>query len=97
MLGTFESARALTRWFRDCKGLGMTTIDTSVDLDPGERSTALFDVLRANAAHADVDRRPSEESVDAIREAGRYRVWNARRYCGVEADMKTQMEVCAER
>ncbi len=65
-------------------------------IDLVSRAKGLFDLLRRNAEKADVDRRLPEESFLAMREAGIFRMWNARRYGGYEASPRTQFEVSAE-
>jgi 3-hydroxy-9,10-secoandrosta-1,3,5(10)-triene-9,17-dione monooxygenase len=70
--------------------------DDQVDEALVAQATAAFDVLRANAATADEQRRLPDASVEALRDCGAFRLWNARRYGGHEASFRTQVEFVAE-
>ena len=61
-----------------------------------ETAAGLFDTLRANAAQADLDRQLPKDSIQAIQQAGLFRVWNARRLGGHEADVRTQVLMTRE-
>ncbi len=72
--------------------MGASTTNTELV----EAAAGLFDTLRANAEQADMDRQLPKDSVQAIQQAGLFRVWNARRYGGHEADIKTQVLITRE-
>ncbi len=60
-----------------------------------ERANALRPLLEANAVQTETDRRVVEENINAIREAGLYRIMVPRRFGGLETDIRTKMEVSA--
>ncbi|MFI9596737.1 acyl-CoA dehydrogenase family protein [Nonomuraea sp. NPDC052265] len=60
------------------------------------RATEAGPVLRRNAAWAEENRRLHEETVEALAEAGVFRLRTPRRYGGAEADTRTLVEVAAE-
>lgn len=66
-----------------------TTEITSADALGGDeliaRAAGLFELLRANTRRAEAEGRLPEENIDAIRDAGLFRIWNPRRYGGHEA------------
>jgi 3-hydroxy-9,10-secoandrosta-1,3,5(10)-triene-9,17-dione monooxygenase len=60
------------------------------------RVAELRPLLRENAARAETDRRVPDESIDALRAAGAFRVARPRRWGGLEADFTTFMKVSEE-
>ncbi|MEV3981731.1 acyl-CoA dehydrogenase family protein [Nonomuraea sp. NPDC049758] len=60
------------------------------------RATEAGPVLRRNAAWAEENRRLHEETIEALAEAGVFRLRTPRRYGGFEADTRTLVEVAAE-
>ena len=80
------------------------TVDVSdlVNLRPDElrkvlveRANALRPLLESNAVQTEKDRRVVEENISAIREAGIFRMMVPRRFGGLEADLRTKLEVSA--
>ena len=66
--------------------------------DTGElvaRAAALRPVLERNAAKGEADRRIADESIEALVEAGLFRITVPRRFGGNEADIRTKLEVSA--
>lgn len=61
-----------------------------------ERAAALVPMLRERAASAERARCLADETVDALAEAGIFRMTAPVRYGGVEADFRTQCDVLAE-
>ncbi|HEY7446373.1 MAG TPA: acyl-CoA dehydrogenase family protein [Vicinamibacterales bacterium] len=61
-----------------------------------QRVAALVPMLRKNAAAAEAARRVSEESYDALSQAGVFRMMAPKRFGGDEADFQTQCDVLAE-
>jgi alkylation response protein AidB-like acyl-CoA dehydrogenase len=61
-----------------------------------ERATAVGPVLRKNAAWSEENRRIHEESIEALADAGVFRLRTPARYGGYEADTRTLVEVGAE-
>ena len=68
-----------------------TRVPTSEELVA--RVHAIGDLLRANSAQGDADRRVVESSIDALTGAGLFRLGTPRRYGGYEASMKTMLDV----
>ena len=60
-----------------------------------ERASALRPLLEANASQTEKDRRVVEENINAIREAGLFKIMVPRRFGGLETDIRTKMEVSA--
>ena len=60
-----------------------------------ERANALRPLLEANAAETERERRVVEENINAIRDAGLFKIMVPRRYGGLEADLRTKLEVSA--
>lgn len=76
----------------------MTTQTERVRKDSAEvlkRIQALRPLLEANAVQGDRDRRASDESVEALKEAGAFRIAIPRRFGGLETSIRTQLEVSA--
>jgi 3-hydroxy-9,10-secoandrosta-1,3,5(10)-triene-9,17-dione monooxygenase len=61
-----------------------------------ERATALVPMLRANAPAAEKARRVSSESLDALSQAGIFKMTAPKAHGGLEADFQTQCDVLAE-
>jgi alkylation response protein AidB-like acyl-CoA dehydrogenase len=59
------------------------------------RATELQPLLAKNAARTEADRRVPEENIEAIREAGLFRLMVPKRLGGHETTIKTKMEVSA--
>ncbi|WP_321926433.1 acyl-CoA dehydrogenase family protein [Burkholderia sp. BCC1998] len=57
------------------------------------RARELFPLLRKNAERTDADRRVVEENVEALKDAGLFRMMVPRRYGGYEANFRTNLEV----
>jgi len=57
------------------------------------RAAELVPLLRRNAAQTETDRRVVEENIDALRDAGLFRVSVPRRFGGHEADLATSLRV----
>lgn len=60
------------------------------------RVTGIVPTLRANAAKAEEDRRLPDESIEAMADAGVFRLRVPRRFGGYEADTRTLVEVGTE-
>ena len=60
-----------------------------------ERANALRPLLEANAVETENNRRPVEENISAIRDAGLYKIMVPRRFGGLETDIRTKLEVSA--
>lgn len=80
----------------------MTTTDTlapAASLDGAtlvERAAALVPLLRENAARTEQDRRVVEENIEALTEAGLFKLTVPRRFGGHEADFRTFLQVSTE-
>src|SRR5712672_1202372 len=61
-----------------------------------ERVTDLVPMLRQNALAAEKNRRVTEATLDALGEAGVFRMMAPTKYGGDEADFETQCRVLAE-
>ena len=61
-----------------------------------ERATALVPMLRQHAASAEKARRVPQESLEALSQAGIFRMTAPKAYGGIEADFQTQCDVLAE-
>ena len=59
------------------------------------RAAALRPLLARNAPLGDADRRIPDESIDALAEAGLFKLTVPRRFGGYEVDIRTKMEVSA--
>jgi 3-hydroxy-9,10-secoandrosta-1,3,5(10)-triene-9,17-dione monooxygenase len=60
-----------------------------------ERANALRPLLEANAVETENGRRVVEENINAIREAGLFRIMAPRRFGGLQTDIRTKLEVSA--
>jgi alkylation response protein AidB-like acyl-CoA dehydrogenase len=73
-----------------------TTPDVSAGPDAGEvlaRARGLRDLLAANAAKGEQDRRVTEDSIKAMTDAGLFKIAVPRRYGGYETSVRTMLEV----
>jgi alkylation response protein AidB-like acyl-CoA dehydrogenase len=61
-----------------------------------DRARDLRSVIEANAAKGDAERRIPDESIDAIAEAGLFRIMTPKRYGGYETDIRTHLATSAE-
>jgi 3-hydroxy-9,10-secoandrosta-1,3,5(10)-triene-9,17-dione monooxygenase len=76
----------------------MTTIegtDVTTGADVLDRVRALKPLLQKNAASSEAERRVSEETITALKEAGVFRLAVPRRYGGLETDLRTMLDVSA--
>jgi alkylation response protein AidB-like acyl-CoA dehydrogenase len=74
----------------------VSVIETAVDADELiRRATELQPLLARNAAQAEADRRIPEENIEAIRDAGLFKLMIPKRLGGYETTIKTQLEVTA--
>ena len=72
----------------------MMTAETSVDAQElVARAKALRPLLQKNAAKTEEDRRVVEENIQAIADAGLFRIMVPRRYGGYEVNFRTTLEV----
>jgi alkylation response protein AidB-like acyl-CoA dehydrogenase len=69
------------------------TPDTATDLL--SRAAELRPLLQANAARGEQDRRIAEESIQALTDAGLFRITIPKRFGGDEVDIATKLEVSA--
>lgn len=60
-----------------------------------ERAEALQPLLRKNAVESEKNRRTSEENIDAVREAGLFRLMVPKRFGGFEGTLRSHLEVSA--
>jgi alkylation response protein AidB-like acyl-CoA dehydrogenase len=72
----------------------MTAIEPTAD-ELIARAAALRPLLERNAPQGDADRRIPDESIDALAEAGLFKITVPRRFGGHEVDVRTKMEVSA--
>ena len=70
----------------------MTATDTNELL---ERAAALRPILERNAAKGEEDRRIADESIEALVDAGLFKITVPRRFGGYEVDIRTKLEVAA--
>ncbi len=74
----------------------MKTLETSTDVQElVARAKALRPLLQKNAAKTEEDRRVAEENIQAIADAGLFRITVPRRYGGYEVNIHTKLEVSA--
>lgn len=74
----------------------MTTATSPTDTrELVESAKALRPLLQKNAAKAEEDRRVAEENIQAIADAGLFRITVPRRYGGYEVPIRTKLEVSA--
>jgi alkylation response protein AidB-like acyl-CoA dehydrogenase len=72
-----------------------TTSETPTEKELVERAKALRPLLQKNATTTEDERRVPEENIQAIAEAGLFRVTVPRRYGGYEVSIRTKLEVSA--
>jgi alkylation response protein AidB-like acyl-CoA dehydrogenase len=78
----------------------MAAVDTTPDVSAGPdevlaRARGLRDLLAANAAKGEQDRRVTEDSIKAMTDAGLFKIAVPRRYGGYETSVRTMLEVSA--
>jgi len=74
----------------------VSVTETTVDAEELiRRATELQPLLARNAAQAETDRRIPEENIEAMREAGLFKLMIPKRLGGYETTIKTQLEVTA--
>ena len=74
----------------------MTATETSTSTQQlVERAKALRPLLQKNAAKTEEDRRVAEENIQAIADAGLFRITIPKRYGGYEVNIHTKLEVSA--
>jgi 3-hydroxy-9,10-secoandrosta-1,3,5(10)-triene-9,17-dione monooxygenase len=74
----------------------VSVIETGVDAEELiRRATELQPLLARNAAQTEADRRVPEENIEAIREAGLFKLMVPRRLGGYETTIRTKLEVSA--
>ena len=78
----------------------MAVLDTTTQATPTTaelvaRARALHPLLAANASQGETDRRVVEESIQAMTDAGLFKIAVPRRYGGYETSMRTMLEVSA--
>jgi 3-hydroxy-9,10-secoandrosta-1,3,5(10)-triene-9,17-dione monooxygenase len=61
-----------------------------------DRARGLVPLLVANSRRTEEERRIPEESIDAMREAGIFRMMQPRRFGGLQVDFRTKLEVTRE-
>ena len=59
------------------------------------RAAELRALLERNAARGEEDRRIADESIDALADAGLFKITVPRRFGGHEVDIRTKLEVSA--
>lgn len=74
----------------------MSTTETPTRADLVARVAALVPLLRSSAARADEERRLSPEVIEALADAGVFRLRVPARYGGYEADNRTLVDVTTE-
>lgn len=74
----------------------MLTIDAPARDELVRRAAELVPTLRERAAWSEENRRLPEETIEALAEAGIFRMRRPRRYGGYECDARTLVEVAAE-
>ena len=70
--------------------------DTALREELKARAAALVPLLARNAEQAERDRRIPQENIDALEEAGLFRITVPRRFGGYEVDLRTKIEVSSE-
>ena len=61
-----------------------------------ERAASLKELLAKNAAQTEKDRRVAEENIQAIADAGLFKITVPQRYGGYEVDIRTKLDVSAK-
>jgi alkylation response protein AidB-like acyl-CoA dehydrogenase len=88
---TLRPSAGALRVARLAKGEFMTATEELVD-----RAVSLRPLLEANELGGEADRRVSQASIDAITDAGLFRIMTPKRYGGYETDMRTHLATGAE-
>ncbi|MCV7254353.1 oxidoreductase [Mycolicibacterium fluoranthenivorans] len=68
-------------------------IQSAEDVKAGIRDIA--DLIKANAGTSEAQRRVSQETIDALKSAGAFRIATPRRYGGLETSLRDMMDVSA--
>ena len=58
-----------------------------------DSAISVQDVLRKRLADSDIHRRQTDEVIDALTDAGFFRLWKPRRFGGYPADVRTVLQV----
>lgn len=74
----------------------MTTADIPTRAQLVQRAEQLVPMLQKNAGQAEEDRRLQEETIEALADAGVFKLRVPKRYGGYEADTRTLMDVAAQ-
>ncbi|WP_335936521.1 acyl-CoA dehydrogenase family protein [Streptomyces sp. PTD5-9] len=74
----------------------MLTADIPTRAQLVERAAELAPLLKKNAAQAEKDRRLQDETIEALADAGLFKLRVPKRYGGYEADTRTLVDVAAE-
>ncbi|MDX6743960.1 acyl-CoA dehydrogenase family protein [Actinocorallia sp. A-T 12471] len=72
------------------------TAPTATGQSPAERAAALVPLLRENAARTENDRRVAQENIDALTEAGLFRITIPAVYGGEEVSIREFVEMSAQ-
>lgn len=73
--------------------LSKSDIQSVEDVKAGIREIA--DLIKANAGTSEAQRRVSQETIDALKSAGAFRIATPRRYGGLESSLRDMMDVSA--
>ena len=73
-----------------------STLELPTDAELIARARELKPLLAANAAQGEADRRVVEESIQALTEAGLFKISVPKRYGGYETSLRTMLDVSAE-
>ena len=73
-----------------------STLELPTDAELIARARELKPLLAANAAQGETDRRVVEESIQALTEAGLFKISVPKRYGGYETSLRTMLDVSAE-
>ncbi|MBO1413354.1 acyl-CoA dehydrogenase family protein [Streptomyces sp. FH025] len=74
----------------------MTTVEAPTGAELVDRATKLIPLLQKHALWSDQNRRLHDEVVEALADAGFYRMRTPARYGGFESDARTMVDVSAE-
>jgi 3-hydroxy-9,10-secoandrosta-1,3,5(10)-triene-9,17-dione monooxygenase len=72
---------------------GMSLDELRVRADLVATASELVPLLRSNAARTENDRRLADECIDALREAGLFKLAQPKQFGGLETDVRTRIEV----
>ena len=73
-----------------------STLELPTDAELVARARELKPLLAGNAAQGETDRRVVEESIQALTDAGLFKISVPKRYGGYETSMRTMLDVSAE-